>query len=98
MVRIFRKGHSWAIIDDTAKREYIMPTLRLAMDMAYELIGWPAQFSEGETAPCFVFGDPEVIKRRLAEDAGLFEVGASYSRSEEAWQDVIEGGVEPEAA
>ena len=49
-----------------------MPTLRLAMDMAYELIGWPAQFSEGETAPCFVFGDPEVIQRRLAEDGGLF--------------------------
>ena len=98
MVRIFRKGHGWAIIDDIAKREYIMPTLRLAMDMAYELIGWPAQFSEGEVAPCFVFGDPEVIQRRLAEDAGLFEVGEGYTRSEETWQDTLEGGVEAEAA
>ena len=98
MVRIFRKGHSWAIIDDTAKREYIMPTLRLAMDMAYELIGWPAQFSEGETAPCFVFGDPEVVQRRLAENGGLFAVGEGYTRSEETWQESLPSGVEAEAA
>ena len=75
-----------------------MPTLRLAMDMAYELIGWPAQFSEGETTPALVFGDPEVIRRRLAEDGGLFEVGSGYARSEETWQETYEGGVEEEAA
>ena len=98
MVRIFRKGHSWAIVDDTAKKQYIMPTLRLAMDMAYELIGWPAQFSEGETAPCFVFGDPEVVQRRLAEDGGLFAVGEGYTRSEEAWQESLPPAVEGEAA
>ena len=98
MVRIFRKGHSWAIVDDTAKKQYIMPTLRLAMDMAYELIGWPAQFSEGEVAPCLVFGDPEVIQRRLAEDGGLFAMGSSYTRSETPWQDIDEGGVAQEEA
>ena len=73
-----------------------MPTLRLAMDMAYELIGWPAQFSEGETAPCFVFGDPEVVQRRLAENGGLFAVGEGYTRSEETWQDTIPPAVEGE--
>ena len=75
-----------------------MPTLRLAMDMAYELIGWPAGFSEGETAPCFLFGDPEVIERRLTEGAGLFTLGEGYTRSETPWQDIDEGGVAEEEA
>ena len=75
-----------------------MPTLRLAMDMAYELIGWPARFSEGEATPQLVFGDPEVIKRRFTEDGGLFAVGEGYTRSEETWQDTLPPAVEPEAA
>ena len=98
MVRIFRKGHSWTVIDDTARKQYVMPTMRLALDLAYELIGWPAQFSEGEAHPALVFGDPEIIKRRLAEDGGLFDVGPGYTRCEETWPETDPGTVEKEAA
>lgn len=98
MVRIFRKGHNWCVIDDTARKEYVMPTMRLALDLAYELIGWPGQFSEGEVAPALVFGDPEVIAKRFAEDGGLFALGEGYSRSEETWPETDPGTVEKEAA
>lgn len=75
-----------------------MPTLRMAMDCAYELVGWPSRFSEGEATPTVVFGDLEVIKRRLAEDDGLSEVGSGYTRCEETWQEPLPPGVEAEAA
>lgn len=75
-----------------------MPTMRLALDLAYELIGWPGQFSEGEVAPALVFGDPEVIAKRFAEDGGLFALGEGYSRSEETWPETDPGTVEKEAA
>ena len=98
MVRIFRKGHSWAVVDDTAKKEYVMPTLRLAMDLSYEIIGWPNQFSEGESTPVFIFGDSEVVRKRLAEGCGLFEVGEGYARCEEEWQEPLPPGMAQEAA
>ena len=74
-----------------------MPTLRLAMDMAYELIGWPAQFSGVKLLRALY---SEIRSHPAATCRGWWIIcsGLGLRAQREAWQEPLPPAVEGEAA